>query len=366
MGVYSEVTRNYTGAFDFDSVEESTHVPGIEGAYAIFTETQENYNAIMKAIGIEELAHLESTGVEMVYEAGDVKGFFAKIKEFFMSILRKIASLVKKFFAMVDSWTKSDKDFVEKYKKALTQVSTKDFEYKGFKFSNLNWSPNQASDKMKGNINSKTGVADFGAMDAKVKAQDVQAFETILSATEDSEDIRDAMRASAIGASGTIESSEFHKEIFKHFRSDEDSKDTIRSVNVTDLLSTISGSLNVKKEAKRVFDALEKVIKEEIKNLDRLESDTLKLIPGKTDADKSLQGVYTKAIGATSKITSLTKDRLSYLQMVNGGLLTAIKDENRQAKSVCVSLLNYKPKNESADFEHYTESTSFLSGVKLK
>ena len=109
MGVYS--TTSTMLDYDIDNfVTECVHTPDMRGAYAIVAENEANYNAIMKAVGIAELAHFESTGEEMMYEAADIKGFFGKLKEFFLKIIAKIKALFKKFFALIDSYNMSDKE----------------------------------------------------------------------------------------------------------------------------------------------------------------------------------------------------------------------------------------------------------------
>ena len=105
-----------------------------EAALNIVVEGEENYNRIVQAVGIDEYNYFEENGVEMVYEAADIKGFFGKIKAFFVNLLQKIKGLIKKFISLFDSYTKSDKDFVNKYRRHLVSVNMKNFEYKGYKF----------------------------------------------------------------------------------------------------------------------------------------------------------------------------------------------------------------------------------------
>ena len=49
-----------------------------------------------------------------------------------------------------------------------------------------------------------------------------------------------------------------------------------------------------------------------------------------------------------------------------GAYLTALKDRNRQAKSICVSAMNYKPKNEATDLGGYSEGASLLDNVVIR
>ena len=369
MGVYS-INSGIETNFDTDMITESSYTPDIAGAYAIVAENEANYNRIMKSVGIAELACLESTGVEMIYEAGDIKSFFGKIKQFFLSIIEKVKSLVKKFFALIDSYTKSDKDFVDKYKKTLYNIKTTDFEYEGYEFSNLDWSPSAAAKRMQDKIEKDLGysTADFASVVKVADAtnMDTDEFDKIVKNYEDAEDIREAMRGAAIKSGDSkLEASEFAGEIFKYFRSDEDSKQTIDNVNVNDLLSWIYNTADAKKKAQNVYNEIEKTIKKDISDLEKAEKAIEKLVPGNSDTDTNLTSYRTKALQACNKVINMTKDKLNFLQQVNGGLLTAIKDRNRQAKSVCVKLLTYKPKNESAGVGSYSEG-GFLSGVILK
>ena len=344
MGVYSMSNRELeltTG------IIECAHEPGLEGAYAIVAESEANYNAIMQAVGVAELAVYESTGYEMVYEAGDVKGFFGKVKEFFMNLLEKIRGLFKKFFAMFDSHIKNDKDFVNKYKKHLLSVNTKNFKYKGFNFSIDAVDVNKADSAIDGVIPSGSTSGNLASLQAEIAK------------SENRVELVEKMRGKAIGES-SLEAGEFTKELFKKLRSGEDSKEEMDNISVTDQLVAISENSALKKAAEKQFKDLEKAIKEAIKTVEKSQNELLKGIPDKTDREATeLRAAQIKI--ASNHVTNL-KDKLAILQVVNGAKLTAIKDCNRQAKAICVALMNYKPTNESATI---TNEGGFLAGVTL-
>lgn len=344
MGVYSMSNRELeltTG------IIECAHEPGLEGAYAIVAESEANYNAIMQAVGVAELAVYESTGCEMVYEAGDVKGFFGKVKEFFMNLLEKIRGLFKKFFAMFDSHVKNDKDFVNKYKKHLLSVNTKNFKYKGFNFTIDAIDVDKAATAIDGVIPSGSTSGNIASLQAEIAK------------SENRVELVEKMRGKAIGES-SLEAGEFTKELFKKLRSGEETKEEMDNISVTDQLVAISENSALKKAAEKQFKDLEKAIKEAIKTVEKSQNELLKGIPDKTDREATeLRAAQIKI--ASNHVTNL-KDKLAILQVVNGAKLTAIKDCNRQAKAICVALMNYKPKNESATF---TNEGGFLAGVKL-
>lgn len=343
MGVYSISNRQVeltTG------VIECAHEPGLEGACHIVAESEANYNAIMQAVGVAELAVFESTGMEMVYEAGDVKGFFGKMKEFFLNLWEKIKGLFKKFFAMFDSYVKNDKDFVNKYKKDIISANTKGFKYKGFNFTLDTVDVEKAAGRIDGVIGNMTSL-------------DKATAESYVKKYEDRVELMEKIRGAAIGES-SLEASEFTKELFAKLRSGEDTKEELDNVSAHDQLIAISENSALKKAAEKQYKDLEKEIKDVIKTLEKNEKTLLKEVPDKTDKDATeLRAVQIKA--ANIQIANL-RDKMSVLQIVNGAKLTAIKDCNRQAKAICVALMNYKPKNESTS----VYESGFLAGVTIR
>jgi hypothetical protein len=351
MGVYTQSNIESTN-LEEAGIIESSFEPGIEAACNIVVENEHNYNAIMRAVGVQELAAFEETGAEMVYEASDVSGFIAKVKEFFVKLWEKIKGLFKKFFALFDSYTKSDKDFINKYRKHLLSINTRDFSYKGFDFSELNYDIAKAS----ASVDKVAEAAGFGGS-IPASASDI---ESALKNVEDKEEIVGKMRAKSIGKESTLEASEFSKELFSFFRSGEDSKVELNSITVSDQLGFISENSGLKKSAEKSYKDLEKSIKDVLKALDNQEKELVKKVPSKDTVASSL---HAKQIRFVSASIQLAKDAQNVLQLVNGAKLTAIKDQNRQAKAICVALMNYKPKNESTSV---MESGSFISGVVLR
>ena len=347
MGVYSMTNRETELTA---GIIECMHEPGLEGAYAIVAESEANYNKIMQAVGVAELAVFESTGEEMVYEAADVKGFFGKVKEFFVNLWEKIKGLFKKFFAMFDSYVKSDKDFVNKYKKHLLTVNTRDFKYKGYNFDVDAIELNDASSKIDGIIGKYLHVSDNKAV-----------LDKLITEMDDRTELLEKIRGAAIGES-SLEAGEFTKELFSKFRSGEDSKEELDNVSVSDLLLNISGSSKLKTTAEKEYKVLEKEIKEAMKNLDKTEKELLRVVPDKNDSDAT--ELRATQIKVASNAVGLLKDKMSILQLINGAKLTAIKDCNRQSKAICTALMTYKPKNESYDFTN--ESAGFLAGVTIR
>jgi hypothetical protein len=337
-----------------------------EAALASIVEAEENYNNIMQAVGVDELDFFEENGFEMVYTTEAASGFFGKVKEFFMNLYQKIKGLFQKFVSLIDSYTKSDKDFVNKYRKHLLSANTKDFEYKGFEFTHLDAGTEKSMTKAQeqvglGNLENIPGKEGNEAMESKIKG------------VEDRSEIVEKMRGAAVSAIGGgsasgLEAGEFSKELFMVFRKGEDSKVNIEKVNVSEQLSTILNAADTKKKAEKAFSDLEKTINNAIKALDKAEKEAVKDAPSKDSEGKATSdptnGTYVSLIGT---YIYFIKEKLSIGQTVNGALLTALKDQNRQAKSICVSLMNYKPKHESVgSLGESAVGGSLLGNVTIK
>lgn len=357
MGVYSlNNNNNIDVELNRDSYIECHLAPGMEASMNIVAEAEINWNRLTQAVGIQEFNYYEATGEEMVYTEASGSGFFDSVKKFFLNLWEKIKGLFRKFFALIGSYTKTDKQFVDKYKKHLLSVNTRDFKYKGYKFTKL--TDNCVDAAYKNAISSiESDVKDL-ELSANGALKDVELK------IDDKQDVIEKARANAIGQTGSLDGTEFTKELFMLFRNGEDQKEELDNINVSEQLVFISENSKLEKAAKDNYKTLEKTIKEAIKAVEKAEKEALKGVP-----TKDQNGAFDK--DATSKNSlkvqyahakfSFLKEAETIATVVNGAQLTAIKDQNRQAKAICVSLMNYKPKNESTSFEE----GAFLSGVNF-
>lgn len=109
--------------------------PMEEAAIAIY-ESERNWNMILKAMGQHEL-HESARGHEVIMEAVDVKGWFAKIKQFFVDLWRKVSDAVSKWAGEVKGAinkqkSKIDEKFYNRVREGFTRYSGKGF--KGIEF----------------------------------------------------------------------------------------------------------------------------------------------------------------------------------------------------------------------------------------
>lgn len=148
--VYSSFNNSY---YSLGSITETCEDKNISD---IIYETETNWNTLMKAIGILELASVEKHG-EVIYEAVDIKAFFRKIKEFFKGLLEKIGRLFKKMIEKIKSLfsknkhknipknnqstnspekkSSSNDDTEEKRKEEPVNYDHKPIEYEGYEFT---------------------------------------------------------------------------------------------------------------------------------------------------------------------------------------------------------------------------------------
>ena len=338
-----------------------------ETGYQLVAEAEENWNNIMKAVGIYELNYFEEHGTDVVYEASNAGSFIDKIKDFFKMVWEKIVAVFKKFFATIDSLIKSDKEFVKKYKKELlAKDKLGDFKFKGFKYTIDAVSVAKAGEATNSTFKGIISNYDHSAVASDLKKfAEVDELAKISEKYEKRDEFIEEARAAIISKFGgsvgsKLDSKEFDEELAKALRDKKDDKDELTLTElggVEKILSTIE-NMPTKKEAQKEYTDLKKTIDALIKKLDNWKQDIVK-----ADGNKD-ESAMAKMAAAASKYSTVLKDDLGLLKIVNAAKLQAIKEENRQCKAICVKLLTYKPKNESVT--HYSESGSFLDSVVLR
>lgn len=352
MGLYSSYSNNTVVNYEsvnLDTVEAPVIDNFAEAGIMFAVETEKNYNALMEAVGISELNYFEENGKEMVYTEGTLSGFFAKAKEFFKKIIAKVAQITKAFFAKIDSFTKSDKEFLNKYRKDLNKGSYKDMKFKGYKFTNLDWAP--VTDMgIAAMVKDATGNIDSWADAAETKCD-----EFIKDCEGNYEDrIEGAREFVLTGKSGSgFTGNEFQKEIFEYFRDGESSKEEL-DADIPAMMTILANSSDAKKNAEKTFRAIEKQANKDIRALEKAERDLENV--------KETSELHSKRIRCSNYEIRLHKDILNIDSIVNSGLLQALKDQSRQAKAVCVKALTYKEKNESVE---YGTTGGFLENVRF-
>ena len=349
MGIYSIHESNESLLSNMEPYEiytENFYEAGLQIAY----ETAVNQHNLMKAIGIQELAAIEETGEEIVYEAVNVKGIIDKMKAAIMKLWNKIKSLVAKFAAKFQSYGGDDKKFINRYKKQILMGSAKGLEVKGY-----NYTPDAltVSDAVSKGLNTEAAKAAKavmgGATDTKVNKDDFE----------------DKMRGAILGK-GSLDASEFSKELKAVYRSGEDSPETLENINKGELVAFLSsGTDKTIKTIKADLTTQEKEYNKAIKQLNDLEKKLLKEKPA--DGDK--YAAASEGLANISDANQVFTTGMSLIQLVHSARMKAFNDKRHQCKSICSKIIGRKePKNESygyEDYDNFDEGASFISGVEL-
>lgn len=401
MGIYtnyvgSGYSSNYTDVQPFVGENFNYHELGILAA----SEIAANHNAFMKSIALSELAAFEQTGsTDVLYEAVDFKGIFEKIKMFFKKIIEKIHKIFHTFIAKMSSWFGGNASFAKTYEKEVVKgwANVKnDWEFKGYKFDNINLNV-ESADQMKCEI---TDAADniknmlsTGDLAAAIKTGTKSVTEDdIKRVREKMDDIKDGMRKIIIDSlkkgsftttittstsGGGLDSGEFTEELFKVFRSDQDSKEDISK---DDILKSYGGSISglmtyikefdkIKSKTESAEKKLTKGIDDLIKKVDKAQNDIIKENRDKEkDADTKKQNEI--AVQASSLFQSLYGALSEISTQTFSALLQAQKDACVQAKEIAVKVIGQSKKmtEESYDYSSSYNSNNgfdFISSVKL-
>ena len=410
MGIYSNFNSssiddgNFTPRDLFAECGETATYE--ELALAMVAESEQNYISIMKAIAINEVNYFAQNGEEIVYEAGGVSGIFNKIKEFFKKLIEKVRQILHAFIAKLSSFASSDSSFVQKYQKEFSEKWNKiksDYEFSGYKFTvKTDAAPDRANIKS-GAVEAVAACCDSSAEAAVKAAVGVTNLSDILGVSGDlkkildsirdnKDDIQEAMRGkvanivtssfssgTATAADSKFTASEFSKELFEKFRDGEENKQSLelkKEFSVADIVGDVKNTDKFKKAAQKFTDAVVKGLNDEIKVLDKLEKDIVKIQTGdeiksksgnaKTAASNSASNV----LGLVSEANGLIKDYSSYYVQANGIYLQAIADRNRQAKAIMVKVIgSTKKMTESYDedeYEEVAESVNYFDKIVLK
>lgn len=337
--IYGNTILEGAEVLNESTYEECVLEAGIEGAMNIVAESEYNWQKLMEAVGIDELQYFVENGTEMVYEASGT-GFFAKAKEFFKKVWEKIKGLFRKFFAMFDAMIKDDAAFLSKYKNKLAKVQIPtDFKIKGYNFTIA-----QGPD-CKGVDTVETIVDDVTKTDT---SDDKRLVEF------DTDDVNEQVRGVVLGDNNKYSAKEFADEIFERLRNDERDKEDIENITVGTIVTQLSGTKQLRKEAENDFKTLKRQIESSIKECESAEKEALRSTDKDTDT-KSLE------ISKKHRTIEVYRMLLNANQVANGAKLTAIKQCGQQWKMAAAKLLKYI--HESVEMDGDVVSESHVSNV---
>jgi hypothetical protein len=361
----------------YDGVYDHTTMAS---AYRIVAEAEQNYTNIMKAVGIEELAAFEE-GREFVLEAG----FFDNIVAFLKNIWEKIKGLFRKFIATIDASTKSDKDFINKYRTYVTKNGVlKDFKYKGFNYT-INGSVGAFKDD-KTIISEVAKAKNVTPLANGANSIDDTNKDTVIDKLkkidEDWDDISEIIRAIVVtdfigktssnksSNSSSLTAEDAATELFEAYRNGESEKVDLEEsdIDIDVIAAELANSAEIKKQVNRTFKNAQKAFDDSIREFERLSKDFMKGYPakgtdGKYDADKSkLIDAKNKYVNILNKVVTASKN--AFVVCTNA-YLKAFDERSKQNKAICVALVNRGTNVKTENYSFGSTNESYLGNVKL-
>lgn len=203
---------------------------------------------------------LEADGNQYIIQES-FDGFIGKIKKIIDKFLDFIKKIFKKFSLMLHKIVKSDK-YIVKHKEDVKKFSG-EFDIKGYKYTNLD------NDDFP-QINAYQQFSSFNKYKSseEIKTADdlINATSNLLSsAKSDIDDWYSSFRGTVLGSDGSYSETEFKEELFKKFRNQEDSADTI-TIDSVGVIDSLDRFLNYDKTINRI-KKLQSNLEKEYKNI---------------------------------------------------------------------------------------------------
>lgn len=322
MGVYSLDTHGATGKVQ---VEADTRYYGPAGARRIMAEAFQNdltffegviANDFATAARIQEGTLLESE-MRSITE-GTVSGFFAKLKELVKKIWAKIKGLVKNFCIKITAMCTGDnKKLVNKYKK---EVVSKDLSKMKFKWS-------------------KRTKNDFPELSNEFHAL---AKESTVTAEEETE-VLEKLLGTLIDRPSGVSADEFPKEIHEYMYDDPEEYEGLSDAgtSISEIIGILTNSSTSLKDIDKLYKDEEKALRDQLKELDREEKETIKRIPTDKTAEADLTTLHDwqRGINVCQRI---------YTMITNAGIAEC-KFSIAQCRRTFIKAATYNPKTVKED-----------------
>lgn len=328
----------------------------LEGALDVVIDMTENYNMIQKEICINELSHLEEYKEDIVYNEASVQGFILAIKKFLYRIWEKLSSLFKSFMMFIDKQTKSDRAFLEKYKKEVYGKNLTDFEFDGFVFTietkNIETAM-QLCNNMPGGSNKDMANLDDSKVETHVKnTQDPSKAQV------DMETTIETLRGNIVHTinpkvqASKLSQSDFVKDLYKAFRDGEEDKTTLDNskINVGTIGTEMQTSKDTRKKVQDMYRAAKRIIDDASKQLEYnqkslynktredIDNDSLKV----GNKDKKGKDAHNHRMTTVNYLLTWTHRSKSLLLAINGAALGALRERSKQNKALIAKIANYK------------------------
>ena len=326
---------------EVEAAEEGLIGDPVAEAYEIMFESEYNYNQLMHMIGIHELC-AASSGRELVLEAVDIKGFFARVKEILANMFAAITKAFRKVAQTIGASVSNDKKLVTKYRAAIEAGADTDWEAKGYVFK----------DKIA--FESKIFNGEDWTADAQRHLNQVKDGKTpeLIARAELTKEI--IKKIADVDANSVAEMNEV---LYKSLRGNVSEPITLTKSNMpaSKIIAILEGDKEVK-EIKDGFNQIKKSYDVALKTIAKLESE----ITGKEYSDVS------KAFAVCEYYTTALKTEKTVQNGAYTTLLKAAKDKRAQARRLALMLVKQSPLPEKEKkVKVNNESGSLFGGLTL-
>lgn len=335
MGIYNVFDVQYDGTTE-TSLDKVICDPNIvtedtnditEYGISIIETMVYNYNAIHEHIAYAELRTVTDTGKPMVYTEGVFSSIFGAIKRFVMKIWDKIKGLFKRFMMIVNSYSKNDKEFANKYRKEiLAYHDLSDFTFKGYKWTIDIGKIKPAIEACSQEKFTKENPGDY--ITPTIAGKGFKTTEEIKKFMEKIDDYEEDFRGTLINKLGGTKSKysaeEFRKELRACFRHGEDSKEELddKDIDPHEMFEWLIGSKDVKKTIDTLFKENKRNIDQSIKDLDSMHKTLVNNMPVE-DKDTKVEDKYgtktvtVRDVEVTLLIPNTNMDMAKYLGILS-------------------------------------------------
>ena len=327
---------------EVEAAEEGLIGDPVAEAYEIMFESEYNYNQLMHMIGIHELC-AASSGRELVLEAVDIKGFFARVKEILANMFAAITKAFRKVAQTIGASVSNDKKLVTKYKAAIEAGGDTDWNAKGYVFK----------DKIE--FESKVFNAEDWTADAQRHLNNVKDGKELEGVIPRAELTKEIIKKIANVDANSV--AEMNEVLYKSLRGNVSEPIALTKSNMP--ASKIIAILESDKESKEIkagYDQIKKSYDEALKTITKLESE----ITGKEYGDVS------KAFAVCEYYTTAIKTEKTVQNGAYTTLLKAAKDKRAQARRLALMLIKESPLPEKEKkVKVNNESGSLFGGLTL-
>ena len=366
-----DINQNYADQSSQEELDgqDLKEDPVAECMIAIY-ESEHNWNQIMNALATKEV-HEAAMGRELVLESVDVKGFFEKVKQFFVTLWKKITAVVKNWLENASAVLRTNKSFVSKYGSKLDEGKTayfadsKNKAFKGYNFPND--LKTGAANMTKGFKAMDTGAANTMINDAikalrsgqKITSEDVADLEKV-------NQILDALREAFCGKD--VGASEYRKAVKVAFFGSEEkvTLDENAIVLKPDYIKGVLSSDMKMKEVKSAYADMKKSINNSIKAINEME----KAIKNSYKGGEASEAT-SAALTMCSKCSSFMKDAKNIAHMCMTTFMKSAHAQAAQARRIgnsYIFALNKKTRNgkiDAANGKPTHESAGFFGSLDL-